>query len=865
MRSKKWRTEALIFLLLVAPFLFVFTAGATASRFWVLIVCGSTGPSFKYDACYMYHVITHHTRYDGIYYLSTETSDPGVNGTATKDQVRSAINSTLASWSNDSDTVFIFFASHGDGYDTSINQSIGGRYNGTQGDIYDPNDENGNSEILNGTGWVGVDEGIEIGNWPNNQTYWDDELKNDLSYVHGKIILAVQGCYSGGLIDDLSYGNRIIMSATNETQGSEGNTDTSGPGYGFSEWSERFLDALNGQRAEFNLNQPEYILEYSIYVNADSNGDGHVSIGEAWNYSWTNDEARIAGLETPWFDDDGDQLPTFKLGADYLDTNQGANMNQTYLPIQGDLAVDELEPVEHYSIFQIFNGTMYNNTNYVQHEVRMRYEVTIRRKDGNNPPDTVYANVSLKRTSKGNPSNFYTIITIANQGFTPGQTRYFELEWNETQARRLSNPPYPYVRQFWNISCVVEVITPGWLEVDIANNELQNDTVEGRYLPGDATGNGFVDIFDAIQVANCFGRSEGNPRYNKTVDFNSDSKIDIFDAILLAGNFNKDIYTMSQLSQPGGGIQTALLENPTVTVEPSYISVFKDESFNVDVKITDVLDLYGWEFKLYWNNTLLNCTGAHVSIPTIWGNTTQEYGPGLENSFNDSSGRYFKALTPTDPAPSFNGSMTIAELTFKALQPGTTSLALVETKLGNSAADPIDHTESGGSVTVYYGRYMRSDTATVNGLNAYLLNATETASYTYVQQLGQGAGAEFGIRVWVRASNGTEYEVTLDGQTGTPKAMVTSTGWGTANVTQKSMQTTFSFVTRVYVRIAGGAWTNKATFTTEQLGKTSLLGMTWSVYYYVSVSYSVKLDRTTAKFYWGDASHMSRIQNLQFS
>jgi len=861
----------LIFLVLVAPFLFVFTAGATASRFWVLIVCGSSGPSFRYDTCYMYHVITHHTRYDGIYYLSTEPGDPGVNGTATKDQVRSAINSTLASWSSDSDTVFVFFSSHGDGYDTSTSKLVGGRYNGTQGDIYDPNDENGNSEILlNGTGLVGVDEGIEIRDWPSNQTYWDDELKNDLSYVHGKIILAVQGCYSGGLIDDLSCGNRIIMSTANETYTSVGNTDTSGPGYGFSEWSERFLDALNGQRAQSNLGQPEHILEYPyLIVNADSNGDGHVSIGEAWNYSRANDEARIAGLETPWFDDNGNGLPTFKLGVDSPDNSQGANLNQTFLPIQGDLAVDKLEPVEHYPILQIFNGTMYNNTNYVKHEVRMRYDVTVKRKDNNNPPDTVYANVSLKRTLKSNPNNCYTITTIADQSFTPGQTRPFELEWNETQARRLSNPPYPYVRQFWNISCVVEVTTPGWFEVDIANNELQNDTVEGRYLPGDGNGDGLVDIYDALRVSGHFNLDNRSADYDKTVDFNSDGIIDIFDAILLSGDFNKDIYTMSQLSGAGGGIQSLLLENPTVTVEPNNIDVFVGENFNVDVKVANVLDLYGWMFKIYWNNTLLNCTSAQIYIPGIWENATLEYGRGLENSYNESSGRYFKALTPTDPAPSFNGSMTLATLAFKALQPGTTSLALMETKLGNRNADPIGHTESSGSVNVYYGRYMRSDTQQVNGLSAYKLSIPQSTSSVVNTQSGSGMGASWGIRAWVRHSNGVEQEISLDGQTGTPEATVGGGSAGirssTVSITQTALQSTDSLVIRVYLQIADEPWNLCGTFTTEQLQSSTLKATTWTVYYYTFSVYNRMTDRTTAKFYWGTTTYNSRIQNLQFS
>jgi hypothetical protein len=516
-----------------------------------------------------------------------------------------------------------------------------------------------------------------------------------------------------------------------------------------------------------------------------------------------------------------------------------------------NMTVENVIPIlPNYDTVQVYHNGMRLNGEWLS----MDYSVKVARTDLSDVT-TVEVTAGIKRTNIQNASD-YRVINTTTANMMAGQVQTFNLTWQETSTMKTGT---------WKISGFVDFVDNRvYWDTNTTDNEVANDTVEARELTGDFSGNGMVDIFDGIQLANAFNSHPGNKRWNPYCDLNTDSEIDIFDAILFAGNFGSSIGGGSgQGSQMGGKMM--LDAGANIAVDPSQIAVFKDEVFSVDVKITNVMDLLGWEFKLYWNSTILNCTNALVQSPSEWQNNTQDYGPGLENSYNATHGRFFKAETAAYPEPSFNGSMTIATFAFKALQPGTTSLTLTETKLGNSTGDPIYHTESSGSVTVYHGRYMRSDTATVNGLNAYLLNATETTSYTYVQQVGQGAGAQFGIRAWVRASNGTEYEVTLDGQTGTPKATVTSTGWGTVNVTQKSMQMTFSLVIRVYVSIAGGAWTNKVTFTTEQLGKTSLLGNTWSVYYYVSVSYSVKLDRTTARFYWGDASHMSRIQNLQFT
>jgi len=391
-------------------------------------------------------------------------------------------------------------------------------------------------------------------------------------------------------------------------------------------------------------------------------------------------------------------------------------------------------------------------------------------------------------------------------------------------------------------------------------------TISNSRGPGDVNHDNIVNVFDGIILANAFGSVPGSSNWNSEADLNNDNSVDIFDAIILSSNFGNS-YNDSECGASGQSSSSGATTQDvaSILVDPSQTTVFKDEVFNVTVNIGSVTDLLGWEFKLYWNSTILNCTNVVVQSPNEWQNNTQDYGPGLETAYNATHARFWKAETAAYPAPSFNGSMTIATLTFRALQPGITSLTLADVNLGNSTGRPIDYAAISGSVTIYYGRYMRSDAATVNGLNTYLLNATETTSYTCVTQIGQGLGASFGIRAWVRASNGTEYEVTLDGQTGTPKATVTSTGWGAVNVTQMSMETTFSLVIRVYVSIEGGAWTNMATFTTTQLGKTSLQETTWSVYYHVSTSYYPQIDRTTARFYWGDASHMSRIQNLQFS
>jgi len=389
-------------------------------------------------------------------------------------------------------------------------------------------------------------------------------------------------------------------------------------------------------------------------------------------------------------------------------------------------------------------------------------------------------------------------------------------------------------------------------------------------LKGDINLDGTVDIYDAIKLEGAFNSNSGDPRFSPCADINGDGTVDIYDAIILAANFGKSYQAGKGMSSQKLLAGTMTQGGASVLVNPSQLTVFKGEVFAVNVKVTGVTDLQGWEFKLYWNSTVLNCTNVVVQTPSEWQNNTQNYGSGLEPTYNATHARYWQAQAAAYPASSFNGSMTIATLTFQALQPGTTSLTLADVKLGNSTAEPIACSVSSGSVNVYYGRYMRSDTQTVNGLNAYVLNIPESTSSASFTQSGSGHGASWGIRAWVRHSNGVEQEISLDGQTGTPKAVVgRSSGSGiesgTVSVAQTALQQTDSLVIRVYVQVGGSGWTLCATFTTEQLQATTLQATTGTVYYYTYASYLRPYNWTTSTFYWGTTTYNSQIQNLQYT
>lgn len=314
----------------------------------------------------------------------------------------------------------------------------------------------------------------------------------------------------------------------------------------------------------------------------------------------------------------------------------------------------------------------------------------------------------------------------------------------------------------------------------------------------------------------------------------------------------------------------AIAVDTTVNVNSSSVTVYRADVFTVNVTVSNASDLCGWEFKLWWNNTLLNCTQVEIRAPSIWINYTFEVGIGLQNAFNSTHGRFWKAQAALLPAPSFNGSMTLVTFTFKALNLGTGALDLEDAMLADSKAHSISKLVSDGTVTVLPPPlFMRSDQHTVNNATMYKLmeNHTQTARSvnSSVTDPENEAYCYWGVRVWKRSSTGTETEIT----SGSPVAVVSRTtsgsGLQSANWTcpATNLSTTDCLVVRVYYKFDWTSYSQCAAFTSVQLNATSLPGQTWTLYYYTQRSYSPSTHKTYMYYHW-DNNYNSRIENVNY-
>jgi len=310
--------------------------------YWAVILCttgidGGTkgGPG---DAAYAYHVLSTHYAFNDIYYLHYNTTIPEVDAYANSTNFRWAITNWLANKAdsnpNSEDIMFIYVIAHGAGIAYRPPDSIplwgdnltlyNGHYDENKDEIYsslneiqeehvvnefgNPVDVNNDSRIR---GWVGIDELLRFHDYSrDNMT--DDELASDLNTLNGKyktLIFATQQCMGGGLIDDLSGPNRIIMTAIDETHLAYADWD----GDGLSEWTQAFFDALHGEDTSYNAGTGKLIHEGDL-INADYNNDGNVSMLEIFNYTSEHMhtvEINIGYPQTVWLDDDGNRLPTY--------------------------------------------------------------------------------------------------------------------------------------------------------------------------------------------------------------------------------------------------------------------------------------------------------------------------------------------------------------------------------------------------------------------------------------------------------------------------------------------------------------------------------------------------------------------------
>jgi hypothetical protein len=277
--------------------------------------------------------------YDILYLSADLSATPMADMIANKENFHWALTAWLKNNSNSDSQIWIWIFGHGVGlfhqppqfgieesWQVHINATA--ELNSDEGQeitealIGKDVDGNPNNNL-----WVGVDEGIYLTPPSGDEIVWDDDFSQWLTGInYRRMVIYVstcrsgdsenETCFGGGFIDDLSAPRRIIISPTNETYYGFYN-ETTGLGW----FDEAFMNALD-------IDNPAYYEACNCIDN-----DGNTSVLEAYLFAYDNDMARKAvrtqggtipdpfqGVykwwrimdESPWLDDGGNFMPTFK-------------------------------------------------------------------------------------------------------------------------------------------------------------------------------------------------------------------------------------------------------------------------------------------------------------------------------------------------------------------------------------------------------------------------------------------------------------------------------------------------------------------------------------------------------------------------
>lgn len=132
-----------------------------------------------------------------------------------------------------------------------------------------------------------------------------------------------------------------------------------------------------------------------------------------------------------------------------------------------------------------------------------------------------------------------------------------------------------------------------------------------------------------------------------------------------------------------------------MSISPSTVSVGIDQTFETNINISNVSDLFGWQLRLSYNTSLLELVNI---IEGSFLNSSRDTYFVPKNVSTD--GYVLAGCTSLRNVAGVNGNGTLATVEFRAKTLGSCTLDLYETKLVDSNRQLVEHSETDGSVAV---------------------------------------------------------------------------------------------------------------------------------------------------------------------
>ncbi len=229
-----------------------------------------------------------------------------VDYSATADNVRTVFNN-LGAKMNNLDDLYLMLNDHGGGF---LDHEDGGDPPGNYGGVLDPSNSDGKaiSEADYGLDLNGNGTTNDVVHFHNTVLLWGDSMtdvdfSNALSAIsrYHEMKIQMKQCFCGGFAYALAAPKRVVMASAgpNEVSWAYGNGQ-----YGeFTYW---YFSALTGQTPDGAAVDPDVIGEsQAATLHADLNGDGQVSLLEAYKFARYRDKKTLNSIETPYYTDNG--------------------------------------------------------------------------------------------------------------------------------------------------------------------------------------------------------------------------------------------------------------------------------------------------------------------------------------------------------------------------------------------------------------------------------------------------------------------------------------------------------------------------------------------------------------------------------
>jgi outer membrane protein assembly factor BamB/subtilisin family serine protease len=142
------------------------------------------------------------------------------------------------------------------------------------------------------------------------------------------------------------------------------------------------------------------------------------------------------------------------------------------------------------------------------------------------------------------------------------------------------------------------------------------------------------------------------------------------------------------------GVEPLSSGETLVQVNPDSSLTYLEESRRIDVSVSNVTKLYGFDFKVHFNSTVLEAVdvveGGFLNEPTLW----------VAKYIDNVAGVVEVAAVSLYPAAPANGSGVLAGITFNGKVVGASCLNLTDTLLLDPDAQEIAHNATSGETGV---------------------------------------------------------------------------------------------------------------------------------------------------------------------